>query len=64
MFSGDFELALDSFNKSNYIKANELFIKACDDGNLVACNNLGVIYEKGLGLNQDYYKAINFIKSL
>jgi TPR repeat protein len=36
------------------------FYSACRDGDAKACNNLGVYYEKGETVKQDYSKAIKF----
>ena len=38
------------YNNKEYDKAFESFKKACDDGNMRACHNLGVMYEKGNGV--------------
>ena len=31
---------------------------ACGTGAAAGCNNLGVLYEKGLGVTQDYERAV------
>ena len=31
--------------------------KACDDGNAISCFNLGLLYDEGRGVRQDYKKA-------
>jgi TPR repeat protein len=36
--------------------------KACELGNAGGCNNLGVLYIDGLGVNQDYIKAAELFK--
>ena len=41
----------------NYIKAAELFKKACDRGNSKGCANLGILYEYGQGVRQNSRKA-------
>lgn len=57
LFAGDFELGVESFRKSDFLNAIELFSKACDEENVKACHNLGVIYTNGYGTKQDYNKA-------
>ena len=32
--------------------------KACDSGNFSGCYNLGVMYNNGLGVKQNYFKAV------
>lgn len=60
-FSKDLtELGKEAYNKGDYQKAAQLFQKACDGGNAGDCNNLGVLYENGLGVRQDYQKATEF----
>ena len=44
--------------KSDIIKAVQLYSKACNNGILEACNNLGNFYEDGDGVEQSYEKAI------
>lgn len=57
LFAGDFELGVDAFRKSDFLNAIELFSKACDEENMKACHNLGVIYTNGYGTTQNYNKA-------
>ena len=58
LFANDFDLAMEEYNKSNYTEAMKLFQKSCDSGNGSGCFNLGIIYEKGKGINQDYTKVV------
>ena len=55
--------ALTYYNQENYTKALKLFEEACDMGDIDGCNNLGVMYEKGQGVEQDYlsvfYTSLN-----
>ena len=37
--------------------ARLLFQKACDNGNMAGCNNLGTLFNKGLGVAQDPAQA-------
>ena len=39
-------------------------LQAAERGNVKAQNNLGVMYEKGLGVHQDYTQAETFAKFL
>lgn len=48
------ELALA---ENNYIKANLLYDKACNNNNAKACLNIGVSYEKGYGVIKNKLKA-------
>ena len=48
---------IEEYNKGNYEKAKELYIKACDGGDMRACQNLGLIYYNGDGVRQDKVKA-------
>ena len=48
----DYEQGEAFYNNKEYDKAAELFKKACDDGNICGCNNLGAMYEKGNGVKK------------
>lgn len=52
-----FEMGTQAAQKKKYPKAAEWYQKAADTGNASAMLNLGVFYEQGLGLVQDYAKA-------
>ena len=39
--------------------AIKLFRVACDGGNMLGCNNLGTMYQKGQGVPQEYSKAVD-----
>ena len=58
LFANDFDSAMEEYNKSNYTEAMKLFQKSCDSGNNDGCNNIGLLYIQGKGVNQDYSKAI------
>ena len=45
------------YNNKEYDKAAELFKKACDGENMRGCYNLGLMYEKGKGVEEDFSKA-------
>ena len=69
---GSFSFAMsgkDYFNEGvkadknhNYIKAAELYKKACDMGYAQGCNNLGLLYVNGQGVRQSYTKAAELYK--
>ena len=48
-------LALD--NQKRYEEAMPLYQKACDGGEMAGCANLGVLYESGNGVPQDFERA-------
>jgi tetratricopeptide (TPR) repeat protein len=55
--SGLYDMGVDSFKKKDYVSARYLFILACNDGEMKACNYLGYLYAQGLGGDQDREKA-------
>ena len=57
LFGNDFDLGLEAYEKNDFVKAKELYVKACDGGDNSACYNLGVMYDNGKGVKQDYFKA-------
>jgi TPR repeat protein len=46
--------------KKDYLKAIELFSKACDKNDSLGCYSLGFSYESGNGVEQNYSKAIEY----
>ena len=48
--------------KQNHAKAIQLFTKACNANNNVACNNLGYSFENGLGVEKIKVKEKHGIK--
>ena len=53
---------LQAYNNKDYIKAEKLWEKACNNGNTKGCfhlGNLGVLYKNGEDVEQDYNKAKN-----
>ena len=50
------------YNNKEYDKAFESFKKACDGGDMRGCHNLGVMYEKGNGVEKDLGKAVQLFK--
>lgn len=51
------KLAVLEVEDANYTKAAKYFQKACIFGNMKSCHNAAVLYEKGLGVEQDNQKA-------
>ena len=58
----DYEQGIAFYDNKEYDKAFESFKKACDDGNMRACHNLGVMYEKGNGVEKNEQKAVELYK--
>ena len=57
-FSKDLtELGNEAYNKGDYQKAAQLYQKACDGGGAEGCYNLGVCYEDGQGVKQNFSTA-------
>ena len=50
------------YDNKDYDKAFESFKKACDGGNMPGCYNLGVMYEYGKGVEEDFSKAAQLYK--
>ena len=40
----------------------ELYLKAADKGVIYAMGNIGILYQKGLGVKRDYAKAAEWYK--
>ena len=60
----DYEQGIAFYDNKDYDKAFESFKKACDDGNMRACHNLGVMYEKGNGVEKNEQKAVELYKKV
>ncbi len=54
------KLANDFYSKKNYKEAIVWYRKAADQGNIAGQYNLGILYEKGLGLKTDLSQAIHW----
>ena len=52
------------FSKGRYEKAFKYFMLAANEGNRDAIFDVGSMYWKGVGVKQDYKKAIEYIKKL
>lgn len=56
----DFADGEKAYNKKNYEKAMQEWQEAAVKGDMLSENNIGVLYEKGLGVPQDDAKAIDW----
>ena len=57
-----YKLGKEFYNKSKYIEAYEWYKKAADQGYSAAQYNIGVLYNNGYGVSQDYNKAYEWYK--
>jgi hypothetical protein len=57
LFADDFQLGYEYLQKGDNFKAAELNTKACDGGAAGSCGMLGLAYQYGKGVKQDYSKA-------
>ena len=55
--SADFQKGFDAYERGDYATALREFRPLAEQGNAGAQNNLGVMYEKGQGVTQDYVRA-------
>ena len=58
----DFDDAMDAYQKGNYAKAIELLRPLAAKGDAVAQFNLGLMYENGKGVTQDYKEAVKWYR--
>lgn len=54
--------AQKAYNNKDYKKAFNLFQKSCDNKNGGGCFGVGVLYSKGMGVEQDDIKALEYYK--
>ena len=57
LLSNDFDKGMKAYNNGDKTKAKELFGKACNNGNIKGCYNLGFMFSNGDGVRQDKRKA-------
>ena len=57
-----FQQGFDAFQKNDYQTAFKLWLPLAEQGDVNAQFNLGVIYEKGQGVKQDYFEAVNWYR--
>ncbi|MFA6197283.1 MAG: tetratricopeptide repeat protein [Sulfurimonas sp.] len=60
LFASLFDDGLAQYANGNKKEAMELHTKACNDGNMHACIELGIQYASGDGVKQDTRKAKGF----
>jgi TPR repeat protein len=58
----DFDDAIDAYQKGNHDQAIDLFRLLATKGNAAAQDNLGVMYDKGKGVTQDYQEALKWYR--
>jgi len=56
--STDFATGLAAYKRGDYKNAFRKFEKLAEQGNPLAQNELGIMYEKGKGVPQDYTQAV------
>ncbi|WP_143413494.1 tetratricopeptide repeat protein, partial [Haemophilus influenzae] len=57
-----FQQGLTAYEQSNYQTAFKWFRKAAEQGDAQAQGGLGMMYERGLGVKQDDFKAVNWYR--
>ncbi|MDP3464740.1 MAG: tetratricopeptide repeat protein [Sulfuricurvum sp.] len=62
LFAGDFEEGLKAAQKQDFATAHRLWLKAAEQGDARAQNNLGLMYKYGDGALQDYAKAMSWCR--
>ncbi len=56
-----FDLGMLSYDKQDFSKARKYFERACGLNNGRGCNNLGVLYRDGQGVEKNLTKADQYI---
>ena len=56
----DFNKGVKAFQNSDYVTALRLWKPIADNGEPVAQHNLGILYEYGFGVSQDYGAAVQW----
>ncbi len=56
-----FDLGMLSYDKQDFSKARKYFERACGLNNGRGCNNLGVLYRDGQGVEKNLTKANQYI---
>lgn len=57
-FGNTVEYAIDVYEKGDYDRAYELYLKFAEDGDATAQNNLGAMYENGEGCTKNLPTAM------
>ena len=58
--SDDFKKGVEAYNKGDYATALKEWIPLADQGNVKAQYNLGLMYDMGKGVLQDYKEAVRW----
>ncbi len=61
--SADFKAGLEAFDKGDYAAALREWMPEAQQGDAAAQNNLGLIYDKGLGVSQSDTEAVKWYRS-
>ena len=59
-WSGDFQKGVDAYNNGDYATALKDWTPLADLGNVKAQYNLGLMYDMGKGVLQDYKEAVRW----
>lgn len=59
-FADDLSKGLKAYQSADYEKAYELWKPLAKNGNAKAQYNLGIMYEKGIGVDQDYKEVVKW----
>ncbi|MCI6989707.1 MAG: sel1 repeat family protein [Campylobacter sp.] len=60
--ANDFDIAVEAYNNGDFTKSAEYYKKVCDGGVDDTYYNVGVLYDTGLGVKQDYKEANKYYK--
>ena len=58
LLAGEYEEGMAAYNKGNFEEAARLYRLSADKGNANAQIKLGLMYEIGFGIRQDYKEAV------
>ena len=61
-FLEDFQDGKDAYGKEDYKTAHRIFLKVAKKGHTQAQYNLGLMYDKGQGVPQDYKEAVKWTR--
>jgi len=61
-FGDDFQDGVDAYERKDYKTAYKLWLPLAEQGFAQAQFNLGVMYDKGLGVPQDYKEAVKWYR--
>jgi len=62
VFGGQYEDAVDAYERGDYKTAYRLFKPLAEQGDTKAQNNIGEMYDKGRGVPQDYAEAVKWYR--